>query len=77
MIKSKSNLQIYKIIFSFHNKINFHKNFKIILISIPLSSIFYIIWDIIFTEIVIWGFNKDYDSTYIINLPIEEYLFFL
>ena len=67
---------IIPFIFSFHYKINFHKNFKIILISIPLSSIFYIIWDIIFTEMGIWGFNKDYVSAYIINLPVEEYLFF-
>ena len=68
---------IIPFIFSFHNKINFYKNFKFIIISIPLSSIFYIIWDIIFTEMGVWGFNKDYVSTYIINLPVEEYLFFL
>ncbi len=64
-------------IFSFYNKINFYKNFKIVALSIPLSSIFFIIWDIIFTNLGIWGFNKDLVSTYFINLPIEEYLFFI
>ena len=62
--------------FSFHKKIKFFKYFKFVFISIPLSSIFFIIWDIYFTKYEIWGFNKQFVSISILNLPIEEYLFF-
>ena len=67
---------IIPFVFSFHKKINFYKNFRIIFISIPISSIFFIIWDIFFTKYEIWGFNKKFVSISILNLPIEEYLFF-
>ena len=42
-----------------------------------LPAIFYIIWDIIFTAQNIWHFNPAYILGFkIINLPIEEVLFF-
>jgi len=38
----------------------------------------FIIWDIYFTIHKIWGFNPDYLSqTYILHLPVEEWLFFI
>tara|TARA_B100001996_G_C18504518_1_gene532790 strand:- start:77 stop:757 length:681 start_codon:yes stop_codon:yes gene_type:complete len=69
---------IIPFIFSFHPKILFYKKFKILIKSIFLTSIPFILWDIIFTSYNIWGFNKLYTSSfYIINLPIEEVLFFI
>ena len=69
---------IIPFIFSFHPKILFYKKFKILIKSIFLTSIPFILWDIIFTSYNIWGFNKLYTSSfYIINLPIEEILFFI
>ena len=38
----------------------------------------YIIWDIIFTHLGVWGFNDNYITGYhILNLPMEEWLFFI
>ena len=42
-----------------------------------LPAIFYITWDIFFTAQNVWSFNSDYISGIkLINLPIEEVLFF-
>ncbi len=69
---------IIPFIFSFHPKISFHKKFNILFKSILLTSLPFILWDIIFTSYHIWGFNKNHISDfYIINLPIEEVLFFI
>jgi|TARA_B100001013_G_scaffold154426_1_gene91904 lycopene cyclase domain-containing protein len=38
----------------------------------------YLIWDIIFTRIGVWGFNEDYLIGFtILSLPFEEWLFFI
>lgn len=38
----------------------------------------YIIWDILFTYLGVWGFNNKYLIGYnIFNLPLEEWLFFI
>ena len=68
---------IIPLIFSFHPKVNFNKKFSILIKSIPLSSIPFIIWDILFTSMEIWGFNSKYVSKLnLFHLPIEEILFF-
>ena len=64
-------------IFSFHKKIKFYKKFNILPKVLMFSSFPFIIWDFIFTDLGIWGFNKLHISKfYIYNLPIEEILFF-
>ncbi|MCX6311698.1 MAG: lycopene cyclase domain-containing protein [Bacteroidetes bacterium] len=66
------------VLFSFHPKLNFYKKWKSFFIATILSSIPFIIWDIIFTEQKIWGFNPDYlTGIYFFKLPIEEFLFFI
>ena len=66
------------LLYSFHPKTKFYKHFRIIAITIPLTSIPFIIWDFIFTKLAVWGFNNAYVSNiYFYNLPIEEILFFM
>ena len=66
------------VIFSFHPKVKFYIYYKSIFRATLLVSSIYILWDIIFTKLGIWGFNNQYlNGFYILNLPIEEILFFL
>ena len=66
------------VIFSFHPKVKFYIYYKSIFRATLLVSLIYILWDIIFTKLGIWGFNNQYlNGFYIFNLPIEEILFFL
>jgi lycopene cyclase domain-containing protein len=56
----------------------FYKRWKFAFPAIVLSAIPFIIWDIYFTKIAVWGFNPKYiTGIYFFNLPIEEILFFI
>ena len=62
----------------FHPKLKFYKNWKAFFLSNVIVSLIFIVWDILFTRLGVWGFNPDYISGfYFINLPIEEILFFI
>ena len=66
------------LIFSFSKKWGFHEHYKHAVISIILAAIPFIIWDVIVTEIGHWSFNLEFISGLkVINLPIEEILFFI
>ncbi len=68
---------IIPFIFSFHPKLNFNKKWRSTLLSIFIVSVFFIVWDIWFSLMGVWGFNSDYLIGFnIFNLPIEEVLFF-
>ena len=65
-------------LFSFHPKLKFNKEWKKTIISILIVGTFFILWDIYYTKIGVWGFNPDYlVGVNIFNLPIEEVLFFI
>ena len=64
-------------ILSFDRKLRFYKEWKFLFPSITIVGALYILFDLIFTEIGIWGFNPKYHySISLKGLPIEECLFF-
>ena len=69
---------IIPLIYSFEKKMRFIQWWKEVFLSISIVAAFFIIWDVIFTNQGVWGFNSNYLIGFdIINLPIEEWLFFI
>ncbi|MGB1453615.1 MAG: lycopene cyclase domain-containing protein [Crocinitomicaceae bacterium] len=65
------------LVLSFDRKVAFYKNIRFLGPAILSVAIPFLIWDQIFTDYGIWGFNEDYlQGFYIGKLPIEEVLFF-
>jgi lycopene cyclase domain-containing protein len=65
------------LILSFDKKVAFYKEWKYVFKAMILPAFLYILWDIYFTGIHVWSFNPAYiTGIMIINLPIEEILFF-
>ena len=63
---------------SFESKVYFISRWKGLLLGITITAIVFIIWDISFTNMGVWGFNETYlTGVHIANLPIEEWLFFI
>lgn len=64
-------------IFSFDRRIQFHKHFGAYLKASILVATPFILWDVWFTKMGVWWFNEDYTiGLKLLNLPIEEWLFF-
>jgi lycopene cyclase domain-containing protein len=62
---------------SFENRLAFYKTFKTLFPAIIISGAFMIAWDVWFTQMGIWAFNPKYIvGIYLLNLPLEEWLFF-
>ncbi|MEN9340227.1 MAG: hypothetical protein RIQ62_1539 [Bacteroidota bacterium] len=68
---------IVPFIFSFHPKLAFYKEWKYYFLPNLAVSLFFIIWDILFTDMGVWHFNPKYiTGLSLANLPIEEVMFF-
>lgn len=62
---------------SFDKRVAFYKEWRFLWKPTLIVSFGYIVWDIFFTKIGVWEFNKDYLINYFISeLPVEEYGFF-
>lgn len=69
---------IVPLVFSFHPKLLFYKEWKSFFPALIIVVLAFIIWDVYFTSIGVWGFNEQYlTGIYIYNLPLEEVLFFI
>ena len=63
---------------SFENRIAYYKSFGSLFKSVFLVGAFFVIWDEIFTQMGVWGFNRDYlTGIFFSNLPMEEVMFFI
>ena len=63
---------------SFEKRVTFYKNWKSLFLAITLTAIFFLIWDEIFTQQGVWGFNDKYITGIKLGmLPLEEILFFV
>ena len=66
------------LLFSFHPKIKFYDQWKSYLPALFISAFLFIAWDILYTYLGVWSFNPNYLSgLYLLNLPMEECLFFI
>jgi lycopene cyclase domain-containing protein len=65
-------------LFSFHPRLQFHKEWKYILPAYTITALFFIVWDMIFTGRGVWWFRADYLlGINVYNIPLEEIFFFI
>ncbi|HEY0057138.1 MAG TPA: lycopene cyclase domain-containing protein [Pedobacter sp.] len=68
----------FPVVLSFDKRVAFYKNWKNIFPGLLTTGALFLIWDYIFTLYDVWSFNPDYViGLYVLNLPIEEILFFI
>lgn len=63
---------------SFDRSLQFRKQWRFVFPAIAIVALFYILFDVLFTRLGIWGFNPLYHfNLNLLGLPIEEWLFFV
>lgn len=69
---------LFPIVLSFDSRVQFYKSWKFIFPGLIITGLVFLVWDHLFTILDVWSFNPDYViGSYILNLPIEEILFFI
>lgn len=65
-------------LYSFEKRMRFIKWWREVFLATIITAAIFIAWDVIFTKNGVWGFNPRYLlGADIINLPLEEWLFFI
>lgn len=63
---------------SFDRKVAFFRKWRFLFPAMLLPVVCYLVWDIVFTRAGVWSFNPRFiKGLYLVNLPLEEVLFFL
>ena len=62
---------------SFDKKVAFYKTWQYLFPALLIVAIPFWIWDILKTQREVWGFNPKYYTHLLLNLPIEEWFFFI
>ncbi len=63
---------------SFDKRVAFYRYIKYLIPAMVITGIVFIVWDVIFTREGVWEFNEQYiTGIHILNLPLEEWLFFI
>jgi len=69
---------LYPVAQSFEHRLKYFKQWYALFPAITITGAYFIIWDVLKTYYGVWSFNPKYlTGIYIINLPIEEWLFFI
>jgi lycopene cyclase domain-containing protein len=68
----------FPLLLSFDKKVAFYKKWPFLFPAIAITGLFFLIWDHLFTQAGVWGFNHLFvTGIFIKTLPIEEILFFI
>lgn len=66
------------LVFSFMKPVYYYRQWKDLFFPIAITGTVFIIWDYFFTRAGVWEFNQEYIlGINILNLPIEEWMFFI
>src|SRR6476660_1756512 len=69
---------LFPVLLSFDKRVQFFKSWKYIVPGLFITGLVFLVWDYLFTVFDVWSFNPDYvTGLYILDLPIEEILFFI
>lgn len=68
----------FPFVLSFDKKVGYVQDWKEVFLAMLVVATLFLIHDYYFTQMGVWGFNPTYlTGYYVLNLPIEEVLFFV
>ncbi len=68
---------LFPVVLSFDKRVQFAKSWRFIWPGMGIAGLFFLVWDVLFTQKGVWSFNPDYIlGITFFGLPVEEMLFF-